>query len=249
MLRSLITLLVVGVTVPVALGEEKDAQAILDKAIQAHGSKKWGDVKVHVWKAKGTMTAGGMKVDYTADYYFQMPNKFRFDLSMSAGGMEIELSAASNGKTAWEKMGPMLRDMEEKKQEEFHHNVYSMNLSFLLPLKNKAYKLTPLGESEVNGKKVVGIRAQRKGQRDVCLYFDRKTGLLAKTKTKVHDEFVNKEVTQESLFTDYVDKNGFKAFGKLTIKRDGKVFIVEELSNQKGLKKARPKLFAKPKGE
>jgi hypothetical protein len=224
-----------------------DPKAIVENAIKAiGGEEKLAKVTTHTWKAKGVMTAMGMKLEYVANYTFAAPDRFRFDIDIDAGGMKIKITAATDGKSAWEQMGDMLREMEKVKSTEFHHSTYVMGLSMLFPLKDKAYTLTPLGESKHADQTVVGIKVAREGKRDVSMFFDKKTGLLTKTSSRVIDEFTKKEVTQETVMTGYRDKDGVKVFDKLTIIQDGKEFIVEEMSEQKQLEKVDEKMFAKP---
>jgi hypothetical protein len=79
------------------------------------------------------------------------------------------------------------------------------------------------------------------------MYFDKLTGLLTKSVTKVKDEFQGgKEITQEAIFTGYRDKDGHKVFDKLTLNRDGKPFIVEEFSDWRYMDKVDEKMFEKP---
>jgi hypothetical protein len=224
-----------------------DAKAVLDKAIEAHGgAAKLAAVKGESWKAKGKMLLAEPALVYTADYLFAAPDKLRFDMRAEAGGQKITLTAATDGKLAWEQSGPLLRDMAKDKQAEFHHNVYTMTVCQLVPLRDPAYKLTPLGESQLDGRKLIGLKVSHPGRRDLSLYFDAATGLLAKTTTRVVDEFQNKEVTQDAFLTGYRDRDGRQVFDKLTIKRDGKDFVVEELSDQKVLDAVDAKAFAKP---
>lgn len=253
MLRTLTTALtLVGIlsgTLAHAADGDKAAHAILDKALKAHKASTLKSVEVHLWKAKGTMEMAGQKMTYDVIYSFQLPDKFRFDLSMKAGDMDVKLTAATDGKTAWESMGPMVQEMAEMKAEMFHHQVYTMNVSHLLPLKGKGYKITALDEKKVADKPALGLRIEHKGRPEVRLFFDKESGLLVKSETKIYDEFSGKKVEQETYFTDYSTKDGVVTFGKLTIERAGKPFIVEVLTPQKGLKKANPKLFTMPKGE
>lgn len=225
-----------------------DAAAIIDKAIKATGgAEKLGNSKAEQWKTKGTIEMMGMKMAYTADYFFQRPGKMRFDVAMEFGGMKIAISAATDGKVAWEKSGDTVREMEDKKGKAFRDNVYTMELSYLLPLKEKDYTLAVVDEIKVDGKDAVGVKASRKGHSDVVLYFDKKTGLLAKTVSKIWDEFTDKDVTQETILSKWKEMSGQMYFEKIIIKRDGKEFITEEFSDQKSLGKALdPKLFAKP---
>jgi hypothetical protein len=136
--------------------------------------------------------------------------------------------------------------MDKSKSAEFLERAYGMHLTQLYPLKDKAYTLKALGESKLDEQTITGIKVSSPGRRDVSLYFD-KTGLLVKTSTRVHDEFSQKEVTQDTLRTGYRDRNGRKVFDKMVIQRDGKTFMVEEFNDQRSLDKVDSALFAKPK--
>lgn len=246
-MRTLSTLFALIVPITAFADSDKDALEIVDKAIAAHGgADKLRKAKGETWKAKGVMTAGGMSMAYNADYVFAGPDKFRFDINLEIAGMKMKLAVATDGKVAWEQMGPQLQVMAKEKQTEFDHNVYVMNLSYLLPLKEKMYTLTTLGESKVGAQTVVGIKVARDGKRDVNMYFEKSTGLLAKTSSMVNDEFEKKEMLQETLMTGYREKDGVKVFDKLTIIRGGKTYIVEEMMEQKALEKVDERLFAKP---
>jgi hypothetical protein len=223
-----------------------EALAIVDKAIKAHGAEKAAKAKGHTWKAKGTMFMGEMKMEYKIEYVFTSPDKFRFDLDMDAGGMKVKITAATDGKVAWEQAPGQMREMTKEKQTEFEHTAYLMHLCEIYPLKDKAFTLIPIEGGEDEGQKFVGIQVQRKDRRTVNLYFDKSTGLLGAATSKVIDEFSKKEVLQELRMTGYRDKDGIKVFDKLTIKRGGKDFLVEEMSEQKELKEVDEKLFAKP---
>ncbi|MCI0376142.1 MAG: hypothetical protein L0215_00905 [Gemmataceae bacterium] len=168
-------LLAIANRFPFAAAQD-DAKSIVDRAVKAHGgAENLAKFKAQSWKAKGTMTVAGMKMVYNADYLFVSPNKFRFDLEMEAGGKKMTISAATDGKNAWEQAPPLVRDMAKDKQAEFHHNVYVMHLLQIAPLKDKAFTLTPLGESKLGDRTLVGVKVSHAGQRDVALHFDKKT--------------------------------------------------------------------------
>ncbi|HEX3147002.1 MAG TPA: hypothetical protein VHR66_02905 [Gemmataceae bacterium] len=228
----------------------QEAIAIVDKAIAASGgAEALAKMKGATWKAKGKLDFNGMAITYTADYAFAYPDKLRFDIDMDAGGMKVKFASATNGKDAWQQSGDQFEVMTKEKGVEFDHNVYVMQISQLLPLKDKVYTLTSLGESKVGDQPVMGIKVARGGRREVSLYFDKKTGLLAKSSTRVVAELTMKEVTQDVLVSDYRDKDGAKIFGKLTILHDGKEYIVEEMSDYKVMEKVDDKVFAKPAGK
>jgi hypothetical protein len=232
---------------PATTSAADDPAAIVEKAIKAAGGEeKLAKTKAEQWKAKGTIAMMGMKMTYSADYFFQKPGQMRFDIAVDIGEMKMNFTAATDGKVAWEKMGDMLQEMEAKKGKAFHDQVYTMHLCGVLPLKDKDYTLAMADEIKIDGKEAIGVKVTKKGQRDVTLYFDKKTGLLAKCASTVWDEFTDKEVSQEAFIMDWKEKDGMKHFGKLVIKRDGKDFITEEFSDQKSVDKFDAKTFAKP---
>lgn len=250
MRKSILIAAAVLVAGPLALspaGDSKDVAAIVDKAIKAHGgADTLAKQAFQAWKAKGKMQAFGMKLEYDAEYFFQLPDKLRFDMSMSLGGKETKLTVVTDGKSAWESAEGKTREMEKDKFEEFRHLMYVLELSQVTPLKGKKYKLTPLPAAKVGDKEVVGIKVSAKDKRDVKMYFDAKTGLLAKTETRVLDEFSKKEVDQETLIDRYTTKGGVPILEHITIKRDGTVFLEEAFTNQSFSEKGDPKVFSKP---
>jgi hypothetical protein len=224
-----------------------DAIAIIDKSIKAYGGAEALDkTKIMQWRSKGTAHAMGVKIAYTADYSWQMPNKMRFDMDATFMDQKIAISAGSDGKTYWEKSMDTVRDMEKKKADAFRHQVYTMSLSLLVPLKGKEYTLSASGEEKIEGKPALGVLVSHKGTPDVMLYFDKESHLIVKQQTQIWDEFTDKDVNQEVFFSDYKDKDGTKIFAKMVIKRDGKIFVEEEFSDQKVTDKLDAKLFEKP---
>jgi len=99
---------------------------------------------------------------------------------------------------------------------------------------------------KIDDKPAAGVKVSKKGHPDVTLWFDTATGHLVKSQTRIWDEFSDKEVTQEVFFTGYAKVGDRTCFSKLTIKRDGQLFLEEELSDFKCSEKIDPKLFAKP---
>jgi hypothetical protein len=224
-----------------------DAMALVDKAIKAHGgAEKLGKIKAQQWSTKGKANAMGVSIEYTANYSFQTPDMIRFDFESNFNGMKLEISAATDGRNYWEKMGDMVRDMEKKKAEAFRHNLYTMHLIQILPLKEKGLSLSLTGEEKVNDKPALGLLVSKKGRPDVTLFFDKESSLMVKMLTEMWDEFTDKTVPQETLISGYKDKDGVKIFSKIVIKRDGKTFIEEDFAGQKFFDKLDAKLFEKP---
>jgi hypothetical protein len=107
--------------------------------------------------------------------------------------------------------------------------------------------LAPLEAIKVDGKPAVGVKVSHKGHEDIKLYFDKDTNLLVKVELRVKaQEQGYKEVTQETFLKDWKDADGIKVVTKVVDKRDGKLYIEEEVSDVKYLEKVEAKLFAKP---
>lgn len=221
--------------------EQADAMKIIDKAIQASGGAELlAKNKAQTWKEKGTYYGMGNGLPYTGTVAVDLPGKMRMDVE---GVFTIVL----NGDEGWIKSGgmtkPMTKDQLAEEKEELHAGWETT----LLPLKSKEYQLSVLGDSKVDNQAVVGVKVTSKGHRDVKLYFDKKTGLLAKGEWTVKaDEQGGKEVNQESLYQNYKDISGLKIPTKIVIKRDGKLFVESDVSDFKSSAKLDPKEFAKP---
>ena len=110
----------------------------------------------------------------------------------------------------------------------------------LVPLKDKAFEVSLIGDDKVEGKKVVGIRVTKKGQKDVSVFFDKETGLLAKLEYRGAEPGTDNEVNEERIIKEY-EKNadGIPLAKKIVIKHDGKQFLEAEVTEIKHVREAR----------
>jgi hypothetical protein len=118
----------------------------------------------------------------------------------------------------------------------------------LYPLKDsKLYKLSPLGEVQINGKSAIGLQAVRKGYPDVNMFFDKKTGLLTKLEYRARDlQAGGSEVTKELYLSDYKKVKGALLPHKITLKHDGKDLLKAELTSIDVVDRLDDSTFAKP---
>jgi hypothetical protein len=237
-------LLIVGT----ARADDADARAIVEKGLKAMDPMgKAAKYKADSWKAKGKFHFMGQAVPYDCEYLFSAPDRLRFVMDMEFMGQKMKLTVAGADGKAWEHGMGQTREMPPEKLKEHNHHIYTMWVSMLTSLKDPAFKLTSLGEvKSIKGETQVGVRVSREGHRDVTLFFDKPTGLLMRSMTRTVDEFSNKEVSQEVIFSEYKPLDGIMQFGKMTILRDGKTFIEEELFDYKPLEKVDEGLFKKP---
>jgi hypothetical protein len=224
---------------------QDEARAILEKAIKAHGGEEV--LRKHpatIIKAKGKMELfDGVEIQQTIA--FQQPNKFRNELSFTINGMEIRTVGVYDGKKAAIEVNGKKADFD-KLDEAFRDAAVLINAFELYPLKDKSYELTAVGEVQVNGKPAIGIRAAKKGQRDVTLYFDKTTHLLARAEHRTVDVMSGQEVTEERIITDYKKVDGIPTPMKGIINRDGKKFMEAEVIEYKTFEKLDDSQFTLP---
>jgi hypothetical protein len=225
-----------------------DAKAIVEKGIKASGRQQGDKAIAMTWKDKGKFTAAGMAMPYNGEWAFQGPDKYRFVVTAEVEGMNLTFTAIANGAKAWESALGMTQEMTGEKLEYFLDQTYHMNVTSLLPLLADAeFKLATAGEKDVNGKKAAAVTVKRDKKPAITLFFDKGTGLLVKSESKVKDEFQGwKEVTDEVFYDDYKDVGGRKFFGKMKVVRDGKTMLESVTSEQKTAEKLDAKLFEKP---
>jgi len=241
-------LLLAGAARP-ALAQEQDKECLdlIRKAVKAQGGQEVLDKhKAVTVKTKGTVhIMGGLK--YTDEVQFQFPDKFRTDIQIEAGGQTFTITQAFDGKKGWSRLGDKVMDLDEKDAAEAKALLYSGKVSNLVDLlKDKKFALSPLGETKVNDRAAAGVLVKHKGQRDVSLYFDKKSGLLTKTVETVYDKMADKEVTQEKIFADHKVIDGQQTPHKLTITRDGEPFVDAEVTDVSFVERHDASVFAKP---
>src|SRR5258708_1246211 len=106
----LATLVISGFGATVRADADKDAMAILDKAIKALGrEEKLGSAKVITWKGKGTINIMGNDNRFTGQVTIQGLDHFRnqFESDNFKGAIVV------NGDKGWRKFGDMGGELEK----------------------------------------------------------------------------------------------------------------------------------------
>jgi outer membrane lipoprotein-sorting protein len=240
----LLPLLCVLLLVSVRVGEADDqaqARKIVDRAIKATGGEeRLARIKAMTSEEKGTYYGMGEGMPYTGKYAFAHPNRFRMEI---VGVFTV----AYNEKAGWTNMGGQLDDMPKEELAEHHEESRAMWLSWLVPLKDEGVTLSLIGKKKVDDRPAVGVRASSKGHRDVELFFDKETGLLAMLRQTVKaEELEGKEVTQETVLRDFKAVDGVQVAMKVLITRDGKKYVESETLKIEFHDKLDESLFEKP---
>jgi outer membrane lipoprotein-sorting protein len=225
---------------------QADALKIIEKAIKATGDEaKLAKLTGTTYKMKGTFHGMGAEMPYSGEAAMQLPDKSRMALEFDVGGQKFNFVMVFSGDKGWMKANDMNIEMDADRVAEQKENMHMNQVARLVGLKDKAYTLAPLGDSKIENQNVVGVKVSTKGRRDINLYFDKETGLLAKSDMRVKDD-AGQEVNQESFYKDYKTTDGIKHPTKVTIKRDGQLYIEGENTDWKPVEKLDDKLFAEP---
>jgi hypothetical protein len=229
---------------------KSEARALIDKAIKAHG----GEANLNKFKAFSVKWEGKRKAENqywnaTTVVTFQMPERVRYDSDMqNPNGTTITITRVVTGNKGWQGVGTRSRDLPEALVTQTLDEMYAFWVASLVPLRDKEFDLSFVGENTVEGKEALGALVSRKGRADVILYFDKKSGLLLKSERRAKEGGV--EFTAESFFSDYKAFGGVMWPTKRIDKRDGKDLDEGsgkvEMSDFQAIEKLDEKLFIKP---
>lgn len=212
-------------------------QDIIDNAMKAHGGverlTKFQAVQI---KSKGTLEILG-GISFTQESMIQMPNKLKDEMQMEVMGNTITVKTVYDGKKVSVTANGQAVPVNDQIETEIKEAVALMGVMRLVALKGQGYELSPLGEVKVNDKPAVGIKVTRKGHRDVDVYFDKKTNLVAKIERRGVDPMNGQEFTEERIIQEYQDKDGLKVAKKVLVNRDGKKYLEAEVLETKSLEK------------
>jgi len=225
----------------VGADDQKGARAVIDKAIKAQGgADKLAKYKGSTWSEKGTYYGMGDGLPYTGTYAVLWPDKMRMDI-------ENAFVMVLNGDKGWVQMNGETKEMTKEQLAAEKEERYAGWVTTLVPLKDKGFTLTPVGDAKVEGDAATGVKVSHKGHGDVTLFFSKKSGLLVKSEHRAKDmQNGGKEVNQEAFYSDYKNVSGVQVPMKVVLKRDGKPFVDEESSDVKLATALDDKLFGKP---
>ena len=248
-MRYLWTIVAISVAVPAAFGADDAARALVVQAIKAQGgADKLAKLRVMRLKAEGTMEMipGQAAVPFVIEDWWQMPQQYKTASQFDLGGTKVNQTQVINGDSGWMESNGVTQAMPKEAVAEMKEQKYAEDLDRLGFLMDKGIALTALGQAKVGSRAAAGILVQSKGHRDVKLYFDKETGLLAKREQRLLDSGTGKEVTQEVLFGDYRETDGLKHYRTLTVYRDGKKVIAVTVVNLEFFTKLDNSLFTRP---
>jgi len=232
---------------PVRADEDAKLQEVIDRAIKAHGgSENLKKYQAVIAKSKGKFHGFGEAVDYTGTDSMQLPNRIRLEVKSQFGGQDFTFIQVVNRDKGWIKIGEKTEELDKDMLAEVKEQLNAANITHLICLKNRDYKLSSLGESKVGDRPDVGIRVERKGYREVNLFFDKEKALLLKMETRGKDPMRGEEFTATTVYSAYKKVEEMMYPHKITIKHDGKPFVEGETLEVKFFEKLEDNVFEKP---
>lgn len=210
---------------------DDDAKAIIAKAIKAHGGEEYlTKNKAARMQNKGKITIPGVgETDFTQDLAYMLPDKLKDTLELTIGGQKISIVTVMNGdKLSIEAAGKAV-DVTDDIKKAMKDAQHMMTVSRMVPLlKDKSYELSIFGEAKVEDKPAIGIVVASKGKKDITLFFDKKTHLLAKIEHRTVEAGTGNEIGEERIILEYKNKDGIPFPKKVLVKHDGKTFLEAE---------------------
>ena len=217
------------------------AKDILEKAITAHGGADLlAKNKAGQTKAKGKITLPGVgEVDFTQESAFMLPDKFKESVEITVGGQNIVVLTIANGDNISIDAAGNKVEVSDAIKGSIKQATHMLSVGRLVgPARDKGYELSLIGESKIDDTPVVGVRVSMKDKKDISLFFDKKTNLLAKMEYRSSDPMSGNEFNEERIVTGYKkDAEGNMIPGKVTVLHDGKKYLEAEITEAKYLEK------------
>lgn len=216
---------------PVRAADE--AKEIIEKAIKAHGGQEGlTKYKATQSKNKGKIDLPGVgEVDFTQETSAMLPDKVRESMELSIAGQKVSVLTLINGDKMVIEVNGKEIDVPAAAKDAIKDLGYMLKVGRLASLTTeKGFELSLIGGDKVEGKAVVGVRVSSKGHKDISLYFDKKTNLLAKLEHRTADATTGNEISEERIVTEYTkNKDGMPIPKTVLVKRDGKKFLEAEV--------------------
>jgi len=208
---------------------QDDAKTVLERAIKAHGGADTLTKRTAgSMKAKGRIhIMGGF--EFTSQSSYELPDKFEETVSMEIAGQQLTVVTKYDGKKAAITVNGMEVPGLDKLDDEIKHAVHMMKIATLVPLRDKPFKLSLIGEEKVNDKPAVGIKVSAAGMKDVDVYFDKESGLLVKFARRGVDPMTGNEFSEERIVNEYQKQDNLPVPKKVFVTRDGNKYIELEI--------------------
>jgi hypothetical protein len=243
-MRPLLTVVsLLGLSLAVA-AEDIPPRAILEKGIIVQGGERLAKARTLVRSAKGELEAFPKPISMVGEAQFNLPEQARWNFELEQNKQKSLITLAINKTKGWRSSGGAVQDLTARELANLQEDAYVYWVMTLLPLLQNTFELSALPETKVNGVPAIGFKVASKGRPDVALYFDKKTGLLAKAEYKGReaDLPVNKEV----IVSEYKDFDGLRLATRYLEQANGKRVAEWTVTGYKFPERVDEAVFNKP---
>jgi hypothetical protein len=250
-MRHWILGLIVAVLGTSMVAADEKAEAVVKKAIEAHGGATALDkYKAGKLNMKGELTLLGMDIPFTGKLAFMAPDRYKLEMEAEIMGQKMTIEQRAIGEKSRSKVvvGGMDVPVPDSDKDEIKMAVAMQEAERLTPLLDpKKFEIISASDEEVDGAKASVVKIKVKSlKKEATFCFDQKSGLLVKTAHKGKspgDDGQATDVLEESLHKDYKKVNGVQTATKLVVTHDGKKFMTVNASDIELLEKIADKEF------
>jgi hypothetical protein len=219
-----------------------DPKAVVARAVKVHGGEDYlSKMKAGRSKNKGKINLPGIgEAEFTQETAYMLPDKFKESMELEVMGQKIAVKTLASGDAVSIEANGMQVPVNDAIKAAMNDARHMMKVARMVSLlKEPGFELSAFGEEKVEGKPAVGVRVSAKGQKDITLFFDKETGLLAKVQYRSTDPMTQAERDEERIVVEYGPKNadGVVMPKKMLVKHDGKTFMEVEVVESKLLEK------------
>jgi hypothetical protein len=226
--------------------DEKDVQAIVDKAVKAlGGEEKLTKIEAAVWKGKGKIIIGdNQEHQFTSQTIAQGFDCFRSELDVDGVfGRQLRMLAVLNRDKVWLSVGGMALKPDHALAGLKRSAYFALIPVTVVPLKCPGFKVQAAAEEQVAGEPALVIKVTCPDGSDIAISFDKNSGRPVKAAGKLF-AFDGREVMQETIYGAYRNLGGIQVATSLEVKIDGKPYRRQELTEFKILEKVDPSTFS-----
>lgn len=218
---------------------------VVKAAVKAHG----GEDKIAT-SLTGTLLATA-KVTLAPDVEaaisweetFELPRRYKRFIKGTLNGEDFSLEYAVTEGSGWIRQnGGEAKDFKGKQLPLGRR--WNAMLATLPPLLSEKVKLETAGKVQDGDRELVGVKVMSDDER-YSLYFDSKSGLLAKCKRRMQHPLSGKEITGEAVFSDYKEVAGVQYPRRITTSSEGKKVFEIVITRIELLKKVADRVFDK----
>ncbi len=193
---------------PATRAEQEAPRAVIERAVKALGGEELLKRRVGVrMKIKGKFflpDVAGQEFPLHGETLTQPGPRSRLTFHVNIVGNQVDAVVVYDGANSWQSAYGRVQDLGPDERKSMGVSTYADRVTSLLPLlKDKGFTLTPLGQSTVEGRPVVGIKVSAKDRPDISLYFDKESGLLTKYAYRSRSLGAEKEALHETVLSNY----------------------------------------------